>query len=134
MRARAHRPDICLPSAGWRLINDSGTRDFEAGSGLMLPFRRVSFARQGGAAVAHTYFCLYEDRRTREARPDLELPAGMQPDWSFPARWRAVREGVRNPGQQVMEFILINDGDEAQTEKADAQFAALLPSLVNVRQ
>ncbi len=49
-------------------------------------------------------------------------------------RPRVVRQGRRNPGQQVMEFILINDGDEAQIEKADAQFAALLPSLVDVRQ
>lgn len=134
VRARAHRPDICLPSAGWRFISDSGTRDFRAGAGLMLPFRRVSFAREGGTAIAHTYFCLYEDRRTREARPDLELPAGMQPDWSFPARWRAVRDGVRNMGQQVMEFIFINNAHEAEVEKADAQFAALLPMLVNVRQ
>jgi hypothetical protein len=72
---------------------------------------------------------LQEDRRTNEARPDLELPAGIQPEWSFPARWRAVRDGVRNMGQQVMELIILAPAqvDEATVEQ---QFAAILPTLV----
>jgi hypothetical protein len=72
---------------------------------------------------------LYEDRRTREVRADLELPAGVQPDWSFPARWAAVRDGVRNMGQQVMEFILLAPR-EMSVADAESRFAAMLPTLV----
>ncbi len=129
VRARAHRPDICLPSAGWRQISDSGVQDFDGSAGLKLPFRRVSFAHQSGATTAHTYFCLHEDKRTTEARRDLDLPAGAQPDWSFPARWQAVRNGVRNMGQQVMEFIILAPSN-ISAEEADSRFAGLLPTLV----
>lgn len=129
VRARAHRPDICLPSAGWRQVNDSGVREMNAGTDLRLPFREVSFERINGGTVAHTFFCLYEDRRTGELRPDLALAAGLQPDWSFPARWRAVRDGVRNMGQQVLEFALLTP-ERISSEQAEAQFTAMLPKLV----
>jgi hypothetical protein len=128
VRARAHRPDICLPAAGWRQLSDTN-RTYFVNDHLSLPFRRVDFAQTNGGVTAHTFFCLQEDRRTNEARPDLELPAGIQPEWSFPARWRAVRDGVRNMGQQVMELIILapTQVDEATV---DQQFAAMLPTLV----
>jgi len=72
--------------------------------------------------------------RAAENKPTFDPSVETTSRWASSNRWRVVRQGRRTPGQQVMEFILINDGDEAQIEKADAQFAALLPSLVNVRQ
>jgi len=128
VRARAHRPDICLPAAGWRQRSDN-TQTYFVNDHLSLPFRRVDFVQTNRGVTAHTFFCLQEDRRTNEARPDLELPAGIQPEWSFPARWRAVRDGVRNMGQQVMELIILAPAqvDEATVEQ---QFAAILPTLV----
>ena len=128
VRARAHRPDICLPAAGWRQRSDN-TQTYFVNDHLSLPFRRVDFVQTNGGVTAHTFFCLQEDRRSNEARPDLELPAGIQPEWSFPARWRAVRDGVRNMGQQVMELIILAP---AQVDEAtvDQQFAAILPTLV----
>lgn len=129
VRARAHRPDICLPAAGWRQMDDRGVREFHANENLVLPFRAVSFANQSKPLVAHTFFCLHEDRLTNEPRPDLALAAGVQPDWSFPARWQAVRNGVRNLGQQVMEFILVAPA-EMSAREADSRFAAMLPQLV----
>jgi hypothetical protein len=99
---------------------------------LSLPFRQVDFAQANGGVTAHSFFCLQEDRRTNEARPDLELPAGIQPEWSFPARWRAVRDGVRNMGQQVMEFVIVSP-DGVSAERIDAEFAGMLPKLIQAR-
>ena len=82
-----------------------------------------------GVMVAHTFFCLHEDRVAGEERPDLELAAGIQPDWSFPGRWRAVRNGVRNMGQQILEFILLAPA-EVTVADAESRFAAMLPALV----
>jgi hypothetical protein len=128
VRARAHRPDICLPAAGWQQRSDTNEMYF-VNDQLSLPFRRVNFVQPHSGVTAHTFFCLQEYRRTNEARPDLELPAGIQPEWSFPARWRAVRDGVRNMGQQIIELIILapSQVDEAAVSQ---QFAALLPTLV----
>ncbi len=133
VRARAHRPDICLPSAGWEMINDRGLAEYDAGT-LRVPFRRVSFRKQGGGSTtAHTFFCLQEDlRRPTEERPDLQLAAGTQPDWSFAGRARVVRNGVRNLGQQVLEIVLVNPA-RMSDEEADREFAALLPRLLQER-
>ncbi len=129
VRARAHRPDICLPSSGWKPIHDSGTRTYAVGEGQALPFRHVDFALSNSTATARTFFCLHEDRRTNETRSDLQLAAGIQPDWSFPARWRAVREGVRNMGQQVLEIVILST-DPVQRESTEAEFAQLLPRVI----
>ena len=125
---RAERNVSIDNAAGWRQRSDD-TQTYFVNDHLSLPFRRVDFVQTNGGVTAHTFFCLQEDRRTNEARPDLELPAGIQPEWSFPARWRAVRDGVRNMGQQVMELIILAP---AQVDEAtvDQQFAAILPTLV----
>ncbi len=131
VRARAHRPDICLPSQGWRPLSDGSVRTLEAGDGFVLPFRRVDFETTNGRerVFAQTFFCLQEDRRTNEARPDLALPPGVQPDWALAGRWRAVRDGVRNMGQQVMELAIMSM-DPASAQTADADFARMLPGLI----
>jgi exosortase len=130
VRARAHRPDICLPNAGWEMINDRGIADYRVGNlKAPVPFRRVSFRREGADGYAHTFFCLQEDlRRPAEERPDLQLAAGAQPDWSIAGRARVVRNGVRNLGQQVLEIVLV--GPDASEEQADREFTALLPELI----
>jgi len=128
VRARAHRPDICLPAAGWQQRSDANQMYF-VNDQLSLPFRRVNFVQPSSDITAHTFFCLQEDQRTNEARPDLELPAGIQPEWSFPARWRAVRDGVRNTGQQVMEFVIVSP-DSVSAERINAEFASVLPKLI----
>ena len=127
VRARAHRPDICLPSQGWKQIGDGRVREFSSDS-LALSFHRVDFKASGGSAIARTFFCLAEDQRTNEQRADRQLPRGVQPDWSFPARWRAVRSGVRNMGQQIFEVILISKNPDPQS--AEAAFAKMLPALI----
>ncbi len=131
LRARAHRPDICLPNAGWDKLADRGSADFAVGA-LQLPFRRVTFQRSGGGPMAYTYFCLQEDqRRLREERPDLLPFTGTQPDWSIAGRWRTVRNGVRNLGQQVLEIVLVAPpGSGGDAEAVDREFAGVLRGIV----
>lgn len=68
-------------------------------------------------------------RRPSEARPDLELAAGLQPDWSLAGRWRVVRNGVRNLGQQVLEVVIVTPSavDDAAVRQ---RFTELLQQLI----
>jgi hypothetical protein len=125
VRARAHRPDICLPDAGWKQLADYGTQTYVSKDGIELPARHISFKQDAGSAIVHTFFCLQEDKVHREeARPDLQLAQGVQPDWSLAARARVVRNGVRNLGQQVLEVLFVHPHpiDEATAKERFAGF------------
>jgi hypothetical protein len=133
VRARAHRPDICLPSAGWKQIADRGMKTYLARDGIALPTRHVSFRQEGSGAVVHTFFCLQEDKiHSEEARPDLQLAEGVQPDWSAEARLLAVRHGIRNLGQQVLEMVFFTSRP-IDDEAAEARFAELVRDVVVAR-
>jgi hypothetical protein len=130
VRARAHRPDICLPSAGWRQIADLGVKNYPATQGAAIPVRHITFEQDGGRAVAHTFFCLQEDKiHPSEPRPDLQLREGTQPDWSPEGRLRVVRNGVRNLGQQVLEIIIVSR-QPIDDSTAEATFAQMIHELV----
>ena len=62
VRARAHRPDLCLPNVGWHQISDRGVAQYAVEGGFSVPFRHVAFAHRRSGAVAHTFFCLQEDQ------------------------------------------------------------------------
>lgn len=129
VRARAHRPDICLPSAGWDALPERGTAEYRVGD-LLMPFRRGAYKREGLPGVAYTFFCLQEDRRRlNEERPDLLVSGGAQPDWSLPGRTRVVRNGVRNLGQQVLEIVLLSP-EPLDDTIVDDRFSALLQGVV----
>jgi exosortase len=121
VRARAHRPDICLPSIGWQQIGDRGTKTYFGRNEVPIVARRISFRQARGNAVAHTFFCLQEDKvNPNDPRPDLATGEGVQPDWSVKARVHVVRNGIRNLGQQVLEIILLSSpplDDQAAEDK-----------------
>jgi hypothetical protein len=120
LRARAHRPDICLPSAGWEQIADRGTKTYFTRDNIPIAARHVTFRQNRGNAAAHTFFCLQEDKiNPNEPRPDLELAAGVQPGWFMESRIRVVRNGIRNLGQQVLEVVLLSSTpmDDQTAEK-----------------
>jgi len=130
VRARAHRPDICLPDAGWKQLADYGTKIYRSNDGIELPARHVSFKQENGSAIIHTFFCLCEDKvHQEEARPDLQLAQGLQPDWSLAARARVVRHGIRNLGQQVLEALFLNP-HPLDEQSAKERFAALVREVV----
>jgi exosortase len=130
LRARAHRPDICLPSAGWRQLSDRGFAGYPAANDLRVSFRHTKFVQTQTGLIAHTFFCLQEDRRNRaEPKPDLENANGVQPDWSFRARSRGVFNGVRNLGQQVLECVLVSP-HELDDAAAEQKFSELVQKVI----
>jgi exosortase len=115
--ARQHRPDICLPAAGFRQVADAGVNYFEAG-GLKLPFREYTYSSEG--ATLQVFFCQWEDGAERQA--------GM---WgsSLADRVRAALAGRKHLGQQSLEMIL--SGYES-LRQAEQSLARQLPSLIQV--
>jgi exosortase len=133
VRARAHRPDICLPSAGWKQIADRGMKTYLVRDGIALPARHVSFKQESGNAVVHTFFCLQEDKvRAEELVSSLPMAEGVQPDWSLKARTRMVRNGVRNLGQQVLEVVFLNTRP-IDDQTAEDKFQQMLRELIVVQ-
>jgi hypothetical protein len=112
LRARAHRPDICLPSTGWEQADDDGVRLYDTGPNLALPFRHFEFVRKRRGPFehdqfAHTFFCLQQDwldgKNSTGAR--TALASNKSRDWGVAARVRAVEDGLRDLGQQTLELI-----------------------------
>ena len=133
LRARSHRPDICLPSVGWRQTGDYGVRDYRVNENLALPFRHFAFALQDakrGSVVAHAFFCIRENRVQPDARV-FGAGSVSGPEWDRSDRMRVVREGLRNPGQQVMQLVLIGPA-ELTAAVAEALFAEQLPEIVKL--
>jgi exosortase len=130
VRARAHRPDICLPAAGWRQISDLGLKNYPVSENLTLPFHHLVFADERGGMMAHTFFCLQEDElKPNEPRPDLEISGGAQPDWGLAGRSRVVLNGARNRGQQILEVVLISSR-ELDNGAVEKEFAAMIPGMI----
>jgi exosortase len=116
--AKGHRPDICLPAAGGRLLDEYGqislpVHDFE------IPFHHQAFELAG--KVVHTFYCLWPDRVSRNEKPILE-------DGSQLSRFYAVLAGRRHLGQQVLELVI--QGPESQNE-AVALLKKNLPELIS---
>jgi len=135
--ANLHRPDVCLPAIGWEQVADNGVRQYSAAPSFVLPFRHFEFrhgTKQDPAQqVAHAFYCLWEDRAPLGTVTVSRLPqmTTSPSTWTRGERVRAVLEGRRHLGQQVMEVVLLTRGVIDQNE-AQADFAALLPKLVVV--
>ena len=134
LRARGHRPDVCLPSVGWAQRADHGTRTYSAGD-LPLPFRHFEFAGGGGAPpsaqIAHAFFCVGEDlMRAGAARSEtVSEITEMHGLTLIPHLWRLVRSGERPHGQQVMQVVIVS-ARQMPTADAESRFAKLLRDLI----
>jgi exosortase/archaeosortase family protein len=134
--ANLHRPDVCLPAVGWGQTADTGVKNYPVTPNLSLPFRHFEFRHGAGdqptQQIAHAFYCLWEDRVPGSAATS-QLPqlASAPSAWTRDERVRAVLEGRRHLGQQVMELIIQGRGlvDEKDVE---TRFAALVPSLIQV--
>ncbi|MFN2542632.1 MAG: exosortase/archaeosortase family protein, partial [Chthoniobacterales bacterium] len=140
LRARAHRPEICLPSTGWAQTADNGVRAYTVGPDVALPFRHREFVRKRRGPFesdqfAHTFFCLQQDwtesKNSFGAR--TALVSSDSRDWGVLARVRAVEEGLRDLGQQTMELVFITP-QPLGGAAAEAKFAGLLPELIKVEE
>lgn len=95
--AKGHRPDICFPATGARLIQDFG-RISASADGVKMTFRHQSF--ESGPRLLQVFYCLWSDRIAPDESPD------MAADNSEMGRIRAVLDGKRNLGQKVFEVVL----------------------------
>ena len=130
LRARAHRPDICLPAAGWRQIGNGQVESYSVGDNFSVPFRRFDFVKdtQGGFVLhAAAFFTLHEDV-SHESERAIDDNAGFYSNWDWADRWRVVRNGIRNRGQQVFELIMV-EPENSQTS-VEREFARLVPKLI----
>ena len=133
LRARAHRPDTCLPNAGWKQARDLGTRSYPAAE-IRLPFRHLEFVRRPespAAQYANAFYCIREDRirvepsDTGEAtRENGKSALIMGSDF-----YRPVFEGERERGLQVMQAVLVS-AQPLDPEMAEAQFAELVRTVI----
>ena len=108
--ANLHRPDVCLPASGWKHVADHGVRSYPISDSVELPFRHFEFQRasQGSAPqTAHAFYCLSEDRASGGSgslgKTDSLGMFGNRSEWTRSERLRAVLEGRRHLGQQVMK-------------------------------
>ena len=115
--AKGHRPEICFPAAGAKLVEDFGRTNLQIG-GLEMPFRHESFA--SGDKLLHVFYCLTSDRRA----PDQSV---LTEDGSRNSRLQAVWDGKRNLGQQVLEIVIQGPGS---SDEAVSTLKAQLPNLI----
>ncbi len=128
LRARAHRPDICLPSAGWKQLGPDRVESFRISPGHSLAFRRFTFGHiesKEAPVRAHAYYCLHEDRLHAAEKDRQDLYS----NWDLADRWRVVKNGIRNLGQQVLEVIILAPAGVDESV-IDQRFRQMLPALV----
>jgi hypothetical protein len=117
MAARDHRPEICLPSTGFKVKADSGIH-FLPAHGLELPFRSYVFEDAG--RVLYVFFCLWEDGA------DKQHGLGRS---KYLDRLDSVLAGRRRLGQQTLEIIVSGYTGMPEAEEAVRQ---RLPTLVQL--
>jgi exosortase len=128
--ANLHRPDVCLPAAGWNQVADTGVKNYPVTDTLTLPVRHFEFRRgtrdESMQQVAHAFYCLWEDRAPASS---LSQMAASPSTWTRSERLRAVLDGRRHLGQQVMELVVQTRGP-VDVDLIEARFAAALPELI----
>lgn len=129
--ANAHRPDVCLPAAGWDAAGDDGVSLYPVAPGLTLPFRHFRFTRREGGGVAHIFYCLWEDRAAPGggggAATTTTESLGRDPsEGSYSERWQAVRDGRRHLGQRVLEVAFMDVNPAVPAEAIRGTFRQTL--------
>jgi exosortase len=138
--ANLHRPDVCLPASGWTQVADDGVHDYPTNGSFELPFRHFEFQRSlegSPPQTAHAFYCLSEDRASSPStsRADTNSPGmfGNRSEWTRAERFRAVLEGRRHLGQQVMETIFISSQPFSATD-AESHLRDLVRDVVVLRE
>jgi exosortase len=138
--ANLHRPDVCLPASGWIQVADDRVRNYPVIGAFELPFRHFEFERafeNSAPQTAHAFYCLSEDRASGSpATPQAANSPGMagsRSEWTRAERLRAVLEGRRHLGQQVIDAIFISS-EPLSTEDAESHLRDLIRDVVVLRE
>ncbi len=133
LRARAHRPDICLPAAGWRQVGSDELVNYRIDANHSLPFHTFHFVKENGdgkPVLATAFFTLHEDVAHET---EGESRAGLYSNWDWNDRWRVVRNGIRNRGQQVLEVIMVTPAQMSDAA-VEEQFGRLVREIVDPKK
>ena len=115
--AKGHRPDICFPAAGARLVEDLDQVSVSS-NGIELSFKYQTF--ESGSQLLHVFYCLWSDRIS----PDEKQ---MSEPTSWRSRLQAVLAGQRNLGQQVLEVVIVGpETPEAAVTALKQQLGSLI--------
>jgi len=118
--AHLHRPDDCLPGAGYKLRADHGAITIKV-KDLLIPFRALDFEYNG--QQMYVFYCLWQDRPKTTNQPrvgddwDNRLVGLESGDRNNRlVRLESVLLGERNLGQQTLELVIsgYNTPEEAE--------------------
>jgi exosortase len=118
--AHLHRPEDCLPGAGYILKADRGAITIKIRD-LMIPFRVLDFDYNG--QQTYVFYCLWQDRPKTSPQPGtgdgwndrlVRLASGDRNDRLV--RFESVLLGQRNLAQQILEVVIsgYNQPEEAE--------------------
>ena len=108
--ARLHRPEICLPAAGYKLEADRGTITVNA-KDLSIPFHALEFDYNG--QPVYVFYCLWQDSR------ETGEPLRIRDHWDHRlVGLESVLLGERNLGQQTLEIVISGYGTSDEAEGA----------------
>ena len=137
--ANLHRPDVCLPASGWIQVADHGVRSYPISDSVELPFRHFEFQRSFEGSppqIAHAFYCLSEDRDSGGSsslgKTDSPGMFGNRSEWTRSERLRAVLDGRRHLGQQVIEAIFISN-EPLSAAEAETQLRYFVSDVVRLR-
>jgi hypothetical protein len=138
--ANLHRPDVCLPASGWKQVADHGVRSYPVSGSGELPFRHFEFQRSlegSPPQTAHAFYCLSEDRASGDSGSlgNIDSPGmfGSRSEWTRSERFRAVLEGRRHLGQQVIEAVFMSNEPFSASE-AETQLRDFVRDVVRLRE
>jgi hypothetical protein len=119
---------------------DHGVRNYPLDGSVELPFRHFEFQRSFEGSppqIAHAFYCLSEDRASGGSASlrNTDSPGmfGNRSEWTRAERLRAVLEGRRHLGQQVIEVIFISN-EPLSAADAEAYLRDLVRDVVVLRQ
>jgi exosortase len=105
--ARMHRPENCLPAAGYKLCADRGIIRIQA-ENISIPFHALDF--EYAKERLYVFFCLWQDGSKGVVQ------GRIRDVWTRFARLESALLGERNLGQQTLEIVIsgYDSPEEAQ--------------------
>ena len=117
MSARVHRPEVCLPGGGQKLVEELAPTPIALGD-LQIPFRTYRFDDRGQPLFV--FFCLWENG-------NRDLPSsGLSQEYDRANFLARVRSAQRNLGQQSAEIIISGFASADAAREAFKRRAPLL--------
>jgi exosortase len=116
--ATMHRPEICMPAAGYVFIGPAAPLDLTT-TGPQLKFDGSIFDANGHRVFV--YRCLWEEQsgsgRTHERRFDMSIHGRLMSSW----------HGRRNLGQKLLQVAISGAGTESEARE---DFKRRMPELI----